>query len=74
MDFEDELLGTSPGDHLVLFYRTDEELTERAGRYLYRALQDRGVAIALATPGHRLLFDRWLAGPMPPVSGGRSAR
>ena len=72
MDPEDDLAGASPGDHLVLFYRTDEELTERVGRYLFRALQDRGVAIALATPGHRLLFERWLAAAGADVAAARA--
>lgn len=61
MGSEHELLGTSPGDHLVLFYRTDEELTEQAGRYLHRALAAGGVAVAIAAPGHRLMLEEWLA-------------
>ncbi len=61
MDSADALLGASPGDHLVLFYRGPEELTERAGGHLLRALQDGGAAIAIATPARRLSFGRWLA-------------
>jgi hypothetical protein len=61
MDPEDALLGTSPGDHLVLFYRADGELAERTGRYLRRALQDGGVAVVIATPAHRRLLGEWLA-------------
>ena len=72
MGSADELLGTSPGDHLVLFYRTDEELTERVGRYLHRALTAGGVAIAIATPAHRLMLEGWLAGAGTDVATGRA--
>jgi hypothetical protein len=72
MGSEDELLGTSPGDHLVLFYRTDEELTERAGRYLHRALAAGGVAVVIATPAHRLMLEGWLAGAGTDVEAARA--
>jgi MEDS: MEthanogen/methylotroph, DcmR Sensory domain len=71
MGSEDELLGTSPGDHLVLFYRTDEELTERTGRYLHRALAAGGAAVAIATPAHRLMLEGWLAGAGTDVAAAR---
>ena len=72
MDSEDELLGTSPGDHLVLFYRTEEELTERAGEHLHRALAAGGAAIAIATPAHRLMLEEWLAGAGTDVAAARA--
>jgi MEDS: MEthanogen/methylotroph, DcmR Sensory domain len=72
MGSADELLGASPGDHLVLFYRTDEELTDRVGRYLHRALTAGGVAIAIATPAHRLMLEGWLAGTGTDVATARA--
>ena len=69
----DELLGTSPGDHLVLFYRIEEELTERAGEHLHRALAAGGAAIAIATPAHRLMFEEWLAGAGTDVAAARAS-
>ena len=71
MGSEDELLGTSPGDHLVLFYRTDEELTERVGRYLHRVLAAGGAAVAIATPPHRTMLEGWLAGAGTDVAAAR---
>ena len=68
----DELLGMSPGDHLVLFYRTEEELAERAARHLHRALDAGGVAIAIATPAHRLMLGEWLAGAGTDVAAARA--
>jgi MEDS: MEthanogen/methylotroph, DcmR Sensory domain len=72
MGSEDGLLGTTPGDHLVLFYQTDEELTERAGRYLHRALDADGVAVAIATTAHRLMLEGWLAGAGTDVAAARA--
>jgi len=48
-------------DHIVLFYRDEQELTERVGEYLLPAIQDGGVAIVVATPDHRRSFERYLA-------------
>jgi MEDS: MEthanogen/methylotroph, DcmR Sensory domain len=47
-------------DHIVLFYRDEQELTQRVGEYLLPAIQD-GVAIVVATPEHRRSFERYLA-------------
>jgi hypothetical protein len=47
--------------HIVLFYRHEQDLAERAGEYLLPAIEDGGVAIVVATPGHRRSFDRYLA-------------
>jgi hypothetical protein len=56
-----EVLDVRPGDHVVLFYRDDDELAEQVSGYLLGALQDNGVAIVVATPAHRLLFEELLA-------------
>ena len=48
-------------DHIVLFYRDEQELTERVSEYLLPAIQDGGVAIVVATPEHRRSFERYLA-------------
>ena len=49
-------------DHIVLFYRDGQDLTERVREYLLPAIQDGGVAIVVATAGHRRSFGRYLAG------------
>ena len=72
MGSEDGFLGANSGDHLVLFYRTDEEMTERVGRYLHRALAVGGVAVAIATPKHRLMLEGWLAGGGTDVAAARA--
>jgi hypothetical protein len=48
-----EVLDAGRRDHVVLFYRDEQELTERVTRYLLPAIQDGGVAITVATPDHR---------------------
>ena len=48
-------------DHTVLFYRDEQELTERVCEYLLPAIQGGGVAIVVATPEHRRSFERYLA-------------
>jgi len=48
-------------DHIVLFYRDEQGLTERVSEYLLPAIQDGGVAIVVATPDHRRSFERYLA-------------
>jgi len=48
-------------DHIVLFYRDEQELTKRVSEYLLPAIQDGGVAIVVATPNHRRSFERYLA-------------
>ena len=73
MGSEDELLGTSPGDHLVLFYRTEQELTERAGEHLHRALAAGGAATTIATPAHRLMLEEWLDGAGTDVAAARAS-
>jgi MEDS: MEthanogen/methylotroph, DcmR Sensory domain len=56
-----EVLRAGRGDHAVLFYRDEQELTERVSEYLLPAVQDGGVAIVVATPAHRRSFERHLA-------------
>ena len=57
-----EVLDVGRRDHVVLFYRNEQEFTERVGEYLLPAIQDGGVAIVVATPEHRRSFERYLAG------------
>ena len=57
-----EVLDVGSRDHVVLFYRDEQELTERVTRYLLSAIQADGVAIVVATPDHRRSFERYLAG------------
>jgi hypothetical protein len=57
-----EVLDAGRRDHVVLFYRDEQELAERVTGYLLPAIQDGGVAIAVATPDHRRSFERYLAG------------
>ncbi len=47
-----EVLDVGRRDHIVLFYRDEQELTERVSEYLLPAIQDGGVAIVVATPEH----------------------
>ena len=56
-----EVLDVGRRDHVVLFYRDEQELTERTGEYLFPAIQAGGVAIVVATPEHRRSFERYLA-------------
>ncbi len=56
-----EVLDVGRRDHVVLFYRDEQELTERVSEFLLPAIHDGGVAIVVATPDHRRSFDRYLA-------------
>lgn len=49
------------GQHVVQFYGHDRELAERVSDYLRGALDGGGVAIVIATPGHRSEFEARLA-------------
>jgi hypothetical protein len=44
-----------------LFYQDDDGLAGRVSEYLLEAIQQGGAAIVIATPDHRLLFERRLA-------------
>jgi hypothetical protein len=57
-----EVLDVGRRDHVVLFYRDEQELTERVSEHLLPAIQGGGVAIVVATPDHRRSFERYLAG------------
>jgi hypothetical protein len=57
-----EVLDVGRRDYVVLFYRDEQERTERVTRYLLPVIQDGGVAIVVATPDHRRSFERYLAG------------
>lgn len=56
-----EVLNAGRRDHAVLFYRDEQELTERVSEYLLPAVQDGGVAIVVATSDHRRSLERHLA-------------
>ena len=56
-----EVLDAGRATMCVLFYRDEQELTERVSEYLLPAVQDGGVAIVVATPDHRRSFERHLA-------------
>jgi hypothetical protein len=45
-----DVLDVGRRDHVVLFYRDEQELTERVSEYLLPAIHDGGVAIVVATP------------------------
>jgi hypothetical protein len=67
-----EVLRAGRGDHAVLFYRDEQELTERVSEYLSPAVQDAGVAIVVATSAHRRSFERHLAATGVDVAGARA--
>ena len=56
-----EVLDVGLCGHVVLFYRDEQELTERVSEHLLPAIQEGGVAIVVATPDHRRFFERYLA-------------
>lgn len=56
-----EQLRVGPRDHVVQFYRHDDELIEMAGDYLTEAIGDGGVAVVIATPAHRRAFEQRLS-------------
>lgn len=56
-----EVLDTGRGEHVVLFYRDQEELASWVSEYLLPAVAGDGVAIVLATPDHRESFETRLA-------------
>ena len=57
-----EVLDVGRRDHVVLFYRDEEEVAERVREYFLPVVQDGGVAIVVATPDHRRSFERYLVG------------
>jgi hypothetical protein len=50
-----------PRDHVVQFYRRDEELADEAGAYLANAVRGDGIAVVIATPAHQLALEDRLA-------------
>jgi MEDS: MEthanogen/methylotroph, DcmR Sensory domain len=67
-----DVLRAGGREHVVLFYRDEQELTERVSEYLLPAVQDGGVAIVVATPDHRRSFERHLAGAGVDVAAARA--
>jgi anti-sigma regulatory factor (Ser/Thr protein kinase) len=61
-----------PRDHAVLFYRRDDELYEKVGRFLTDALAAGGIAIVAATPERTRAFDAAMGSLGVPVSQMRS--
>jgi hypothetical protein len=55
-------LPAGPHDHVVEFYSDDRELAGNVGSYLGQAIRSGGIAIAIATAGHREAFAAALAG------------
>lgn len=66
-----EVLDTGRGDHVVVFYRDEQELVGQVSEYLLPAAQERGVAIVVATPGHHRAFEERLAGTGADVAAAR---
>jgi anti-sigma regulatory factor (Ser/Thr protein kinase) len=66
---------TIAGEHLVHFYASVADLSERVGPFLADALRGGGTAVAIVTPEHRAAFDRELAAagldPAGAAAGGR---
>lgn len=67
-----DVLNAGRREHVVLFYRDEQELTERVSEYLLPAVQDGGAAIMVAPPDHRRSFDRHLAGAGVDVAAARA--
>jgi hypothetical protein len=60
-------------DHLVQFYGSSDELAAGVTGYLGDALQAGGVALVVATPGHRAMFEARMARTGIDASAARSA-
>ena len=50
-----------PHGHVVQFYDHDHELVAGVGPYLAETIRSGGVAVVIATEGHRQAFAAWLA-------------
>lgn len=50
-----------PGNHVVQFYDSDNELTEAVASFLAEAIRGGGAAVVIAEPGHRAGLARVLA-------------
>jgi hypothetical protein len=66
-----EVLDTGRGDHVVVFYRDEQELAGQVSEYLLPAAQEAGVAIVVATPGHHRAFEERLASTGADVTAAR---
>ena len=53
--------GVGPRDHVVQFYRSDEELAGQVGGYLAEGSHDDGISIVIATAAHRRALEDRLA-------------
>jgi hypothetical protein len=56
-----QLVEASGQDHLVYFYRRDDELVDRVGRYVRQAITSGAAAVVVATARHRQGVEVWLA-------------
>lgn len=61
-----------PRDHVVQFYRRDEELANEAGAYLADAVRGDGIAVVIATPAHQRALEGRLAAAGLDVEGVRA--
>ena len=51
------MLSDGPDDHGVVFYARDDDLVGQVTQYLLGVMRDDGVAVTLATPGHRAAIE-----------------
>jgi hypothetical protein len=68
-----ERTGAWRRDHAVHFYRRDDELVDRLGRYVQRALSTDSAAVVVATPGHLRSLEGWLEAHATDPEAARSA-
>jgi DcmR-like sensory protein len=64
--------GAGPRDHVVQFYRGDEELAAQVSGYLAGGIEGGGVSIAIATAAHRRAFEDRLAASGVDVAAARA--
>jgi anti-sigma regulatory factor (Ser/Thr protein kinase) len=57
----DPPIPVASGDHVVQFYKSDDELSERTGRHLAGALHAGARGVVIATPEHSLGFEAWIS-------------
>jgi DcmR-like sensory protein len=67
-----EVADTGRGEHVVLFYRDQEELAGWVSEYLLPAVAGDGVAIVLVTPEHRKSIERRLGRAAVDVAAARA--
>lgn len=68
-----EGLNGHPGDHVVLFWRDEDELAEWVSDHVLAATFSGGTAIVIATSAHRRAIAGWLADTGVDVDAARAA-